>query len=281
LTAASDPHVAFRLTLPAEIEDLATACLWERGTAGIEVGSGGPGEIVLLAYFPTGAESAEGLREALADLPVRLEPVPVADVDWVARVREGFAPFDVPGFRIVPAWQSPGSGGMPVIRIDPGRAFGIGTHESTRLCLGALRALRDRQDLGRMLDLGTGTGILAIAAALSGATRVVGVDHDSDAIESARRHARLNDVDLGLVRGDLGACLAPGSFDFVAANLTAPLLLERRAEIAGLRSRRGILVLSGFLLEDMSALTQAYGPYGALHGTVDGEWASLQVLPAQ
>ncbi|MGH7419450.1 MAG: 50S ribosomal protein L11 methyltransferase, partial [Candidatus Rokuibacteriota bacterium] len=120
---------AFRITVPVADEDVATALLWEAGTSGLEVRSSPEGS-VLLAYFPGPADVAEALRV----LPsARLESVAVPDVDWVASFRESFRAFDVGGFRVVPAWEAPGAGPL-VLRIDPARAFGTGTHETTRLC---------------------------------------------------------------------------------------------------------------------------------------------------
>ena len=109
---------------------------------------------MLLAYFPGPADVAEALRA----LPsARLEPIAVPDVDWVASFREGFRAFDVGGFRVVPAWE-PAPAGARVLRVDPARAFGTGTHETTRLCLLALEGLAAERPLGRVLDLGAGTG---------------------------------------------------------------------------------------------------------------------------
>src|SRR5262245_11877097 len=105
---SAETYVAFRLTLPNALEERMIAWLWERGTTGIEVTADAPGAVVFLAYFPAAAETEPELRDGLAEFPdVRLERAPVVDVDWVGRFREGFAPFDVPGFRIVPSWQTP------------------------------------------------------------------------------------------------------------------------------------------------------------------------------
>jgi ribosomal protein L11 methyltransferase len=162
--------------------------------------------------------------------------------------------------------------------VDPGRAFGTGTHETTRLCLMALEEETSARGPGdRLLDVGTGSGILAIAAALLGWRRVTGVEVDPEALESARVHARLNRAHPAFVLGDGGAPFRPGSFTLVVANITAPLLRERRAEIGGLLAPGGTLVLSGLLATDVRDVAAAYASLGSIDTRVDGEWAALRV----
>src|SRR5439155_3997852 len=167
--ATTDTLVAFRMEAPAAAEDGVVTALWERGTTGVHVQPGSPGTVVLVAYFPDTPGLAAGLRSTLSACGVtHLEPAAIPDVDWVTRFREGFRAFDVGGFHIVPAWEPPPEG-LAVgrtLRVLPARAFGTGTHESTRLCLSALQALAARRRPGRVVDVGTGTGILAVAAAL-------------------------------------------------------------------------------------------------------------------
>jgi ribosomal protein L11 methyltransferase len=160
--------------------------------------------------------------------------------------------------------------------VDPGRAFGTGTHETTRLCLLAIETLAAEGPLGRVADIGTGAGLLAVAAAKRGARAVVGVDNDPEAVRSARRHARLNGVELGLVLADGGRALRPDLFDLVLANLTAPLLLERRDEIASLLAPGGALVLSGILGTEAAEVASAYSRVGAPRPRPDGEWTALE-----
>jgi ribosomal protein L11 methyltransferase len=265
------------VTVAAEDEDLATALLWENGTSGIEVRGGGEQGVSLLAYFPDAPGLERTLSEALAPLPnARLQPTAVPDVDWLARFRDGFRSFRVAGFTAMPAWETGGGRSSPDrLRVDPGRAFGTGTHESTRLCLGLLRERAARAPLGRVLDLGAGSGILGIAAARLGARAVTAVDLDPEAIASARHHARLNRVDLRLVQADLAAPFRPGGFDLVVANISAALLLERRDELLALEAPA--LMLSGLLAGDAPALRDAYQPAGDVEARRDGEWVALLV----
>jgi ribosomal protein L11 methyltransferase len=229
--------VAFRMDARADDEDALVTALWEQGTTGVEVQPGAPGAVVLVAYFPRRPGLAADLRSGLhAHGATGIAPASIPDVDWVARFREGFRPFRVGRFHIVPAWESPGGSGAPdelTLRILPGRAFGTGTHESTRLCLAALESRATRGPLGRVLDVGGGTGILAVAAALLGAPRVAAVDIDPDAVESARLHARLNDVAPRLVQGDGGLDQALVEVP-VSARIAHP---ERLEDLVGFEER--------------------------------------------
>jgi ribosomal protein L11 methyltransferase len=265
------PVDAYRVVVSAAEEDGAVAALWEAGTLGLQVV--GEGErIALVAYFERAATTLAALRARLAGAEV--QPAAVPEVDWVARFREAFSAFDVAGFRVVPAWEAPAALPPDVLVVDPGRAFGTGTHETTQLCLRAVAELAPR-GLRRVLDLGCGTGLLGIAAARLGAGLVVALDHDPEAVAAARRHAALNRVALALVRGDGGGALRPGSFDLVLANLAAAVLVERRQEVAALVAPGGAAVLSGLLAEERHELAEAFGRYGRVEARVDGEWAAL------
>jgi len=267
---------AFRLRVPHEHEDWATAVLWEQGTAGIEVrGANGCSE--LLAYFPDHVAARE-IEAALAAVPAaEVETVEVPQVDWVAHFRDHFRGFSAPPFFVAPVWDVPGGEASRLLVVDPGRAFGTGTHETTRLCLAALGLLASGPGLGLVLDVGTGTGILAIAAVRLGARLAVGVDLDPDGVESAIHHAQLNRVTVRVVHGDGGAAFRPASFDTVVANLSAPLLGERRTELPRLLASSGALVLSGFLAADVAELRRAYAGAGVSSVLEDGEWAAMIV----
>jgi ribosomal protein L11 methyltransferase len=262
---------AFRVTLAENDEELTTAVLFDLGTAGIEVGVAASGQASLLAYFPD-EMSGERLRQALP--AASIVSVPVPEVDWVARFRESFRAFRVGRFFIAPPWDPPAAE-ENLIFVDPGRAFGTGTHESTRLCLGALGELAEERELGRVIDIGTGTGILGIAALRLGARVVVASDIDPEAAASAVHHATLNGAPLRVVRGDGAEPFRPGAFDVVVANLSAPLLRAHAAPIAGLRKPEGDLVLSGLLDADLPDVQAAYAPCGEPEVRPDGEWVVL------
>jgi ribosomal protein L11 methyltransferase len=219
----------------------------------------------------------EDLRASLAILPgVDAEAVEVPNVDWVARFRDHFRGFTAGPFWIAPAWDLP-EGRANAIVVDPGRAFGTGTHESTRLCLAALASLATERGLGRTLDLGTGTGILAIAALKLGASRAVGIDIDPESMEAARLHARLNQEAPNLCLGDGARAFRAGAFDTVLANVSAAVLRGRRNELGRVLAPRGALVLSGLLTEDVSPTRAEYQDLGEVKVTIDGEWAAILV----
>ena len=257
--------------VPRAEEDLAVATLWEMGTTGVQSQESGEG-ITMLVYFPTSPDPAT-LREALGDGAV-VEAAEVPDVDWVARFREEFRGFAAGSFRVVPSWDVPADRDARTLVVDPGQAFGTGTHETTRLCLGWLETIGAP---GRVLDYGCGTALLAIAALRLGAQVAVAVDIDADALDNARDHLRLNASPVHLVLADGGRALRPASFDTVLANVTGPMLRERATEIAALRRPGGRLILSGLLAEEAPALSVLYGAFGHVARRDDGEWAALLV----
>lgn len=266
---------AFRLIVPSHEEEIATAALWEAGTTGIELRQASPGTLELIAYFPDNVDprAAPGLPAGTS-----LEPVPIPDVDWVARFRENFRSFRAGRFLVVPIWEAPPSG-ADVLRVEPGRAFGTGTHETTRLCLAALEDLAARRRLGRTLDLGCGTGLLAVAAARLGSRPVYASDIDPEATSASRLHSRLNQTPLGVILADGGRPFARGAFDLVLANLMAPLLIERAEEIQRLLAPGAALVLSGLLADDVRDVAAAYSDCGPPDVRHDGEWAALLFEP--
>ena len=198
----------------------------------------------------------------------------VAQRDWLAEWKENWQPVEVGRFIIAPPWSEIDN--RPdrfIIRIEPGMAFGTGTHETTRLCL---QAIQKHFSGGSFLDVGTGTGILAIAAAkLFPEARIDAFDTDEEAIAIARDNASANDVSVEFHVGSVDEGTA--SADLVCANLTADVIVEMMQTLVSLTC--GKLVLSG-ILETQIDLVQA-----ALHNCgiddfeieQDGEWVSLLI----
>ena len=184
-----------------------------------------------------------------------LATVPVEDQDWVRLTQSQFAPVEItPEFWIVPTWHEPPAQAQQIIRLDPGLAFGTGTHPTTRMCL---RWVAAHPQQARVLDYGCGSGILAIGAAKFGASEVVDVDIDTAAVESTVLNASTNGVSLLAGLPDI----AIGAYDLVLANILAtplkvlaPLLC---AHVAG----GGHLVLAGILERQEDELKAAYAPY--------------------
>jgi ribosomal protein L11 methyltransferase len=222
---------------------------------------------VLRALFTDEAQATEAATLLLAQdwaKEVRVQAIqPVEDQDWVRLTQSQFAPVPItPEFWIVPSWHEPPAGATRVIRLDPGLAFGTGTHPTTRMCLRwtALNAPSRSAGWARVLDYGCGSGILAIAAALHGAQAVDAVDIDPAAVESTRANALANGVTLNAGLPDAAQSSYPLVFANILATplkLLAPLLC---AHVAG----GGDLVLAGILERQANELTAAYAPWLAL-----------------
>ncbi|MCM2254827.1 MAG: 50S ribosomal protein L11 methyltransferase [Vicinamibacteria bacterium] len=250
--------------------------LWDLGTAGVTIEITGA-VARLLAYFPARAGLEEAIRAALSPWPgAAVEPSAIPDVDWVARFRENFTAFEAPPFRVVPEWSDEAPGARTLV-VSPGRAFGTGTHETTRLCLAALARLAAAGPLGHVLDVGAGTGLLALGALRLGAASAVATDNDPECREACRLHATLNRLPLHVVQADGARPFHSGHFDLVLANLMAPWLLERREELCARVRPGGVLVLSGLLAGDVDEVSAAYAGHGALEVHRDNEWAAIVV----
>jgi len=179
----------------------------------------------------------------------------VPDQDWVRLTQSQFAPVEItPEFWIVPTWHEPPSQAVHVIRLDPGLAFGTGTHPTTRMCL---RWVAIHGASGRVLDYGCGSGILAIGAAKYGAREVVGVDIDDAAVESTQLNAQANGVSLVAGMPDC----AVGAFDVVLANILATPLKVLAPLLCSHVATGGHLVLAGILERQTQELIDAYAPY--------------------
>ena len=180
------------------------------------------------------------------------------DQDWVRLTQSQFAPVEItPEFWIVPTWHEPPAQAKEVIRLDPGLAFGTGTHPTTRMCL---RWIAQHGAAGRVLDYGCGSGILAIGAAKHGANEVIAVDIDQAAVDSTVLNAEANHVSL--VAGLPEA--AQGVFDVVLANILATPLKVLAPLLRAHVKTGGHLVLAGILERQADELKAAYAPYCAL-----------------
>ncbi|MGC4078330.1 MAG: 50S ribosomal protein L11 methyltransferase [Rubrivivax sp.] len=181
---------------------------------------------------------------------------PVAEQDWVRITQSQFGPVEItPSFWIVPSWHEPPEAAERVIRLDPGLAFGTGTHPTTRMCLRWIAG--HAQPWSRVLDYGCGSGILAIAAALHGAAAVDAVDIDPAAVDSTRANASANGVTLTPGLPDA----AGGHYPLVLANILATPLKLLAPLLAGFVAPGGSLVLAGILERQADELKAAYAPF--------------------
>ena len=193
---------------------------------------------------------------------------PLAQQDWVRLTQSQFEPVAIePDFWIVPTWHQPPAQASHVIRLDPGLAFGTGTHPTTRMCLQWIARNRGADALGRVLDYGCGSGILAIAAAMFGATDADALDIDPAAVTSARDNAQANGVRIACGLPDQ----ASGQYQTVLANILATPLKVLAPLLCARVAPGGSLVLSGILERQADELTQAYAPHAALQVSASQE----------
>ena len=194
----------------------------------------------------------------------------VVNRDWLAEWKKNWQPVEVGRFVIAPPWtEISDAPGRIVIRIEPGMAFGTGTHETTRLCLDAIQK---HFAGGSFLDVGTGTGILAIAAAkMFPGARIDACDTDTEAVEIARQNAKANGVDNIEFRTGSIEETTP-SADLVCANLTADVILQLLPALIGVTC--GKLILSGILETQIEPIVSVLGE---VEITQDGEWVAIVV----
>ncbi len=185
----------------------------------------------------------------------------VPDEDWVRLTQSQFAPVEItPAFWIVPTWHEPPAAARQVLRLDPGLAFGTGTHPTTRMCLRWIAGHGAGGDWGRVLDYGCGSGILAIAAAKHGAVSIDAVDIDEAAVQATGDNAEANDVRLHAGLPDA----AQGAYQVVLANILATPLKMLAPLLSAHVAPGGALVLAGILSRQADELKAAYAPYLAL-----------------
>ncbi len=201
---------------------------------------------------------------------------PVPDQDWVRLTQSQFDPVDItPTFWIVPTWHEPPAAAERVLRLDPGLAFGTGTHPTTRMCL---RWIAARNLAGqRVLDYGCGSGILAMAAKLFGAGVTDAVDIDPAAVSSTQINAAANHVQLNAGLPDL----AQGAYNLVLANILATPLKVLAPLLCGHLATGASLVLAGILSRQADELKAAYAPYVDLQVTDEQEGWILMTASAR
>ena len=269
------------------------ASLWSLGLSGLERQDGdtwselvdeaiplAPGTVRWRLYRPperTLHEDEAEVREVLPDhLPLTLRAWVIDDLSFLESWKEHFRPTQVsPRLIVHPPWEpAPASWEGARVCIEPGMAFGSGTHETTRLCMRAIdRLVGD----AAVLDVGCGSGILAIAAALLGAPTVLATDNDPLATSITRENVRLNAVEAHVVVTDDPLEALEGRFGLVVANILPHVLVELRDALLARVASQGSLVLSGILAADVERFWEAF----ALPGLSvelredDGIWTAL------
>lgn len=225
--------------------------------------------------FFRSASSRDAAREALAaDTALDASPIEVPDEDWARRSQNSLKAIDAGGLVIAPPWDVPT--GKPVIVIEPSMGFGTGHHATTRLCLLLLQQLELRG--ARVLDVGTGSGVLALAAWKLGAGDVVAIDNDPDALDNARDNIARNGAapSIDIIQDDLGG-LRIQRADIVLANLTGAVLVRYAEELRGLALAGGYFILSGFAPEDVAVIRTAFAGLTLIEEKAEGDWAALSL----
>jgi ribosomal protein L11 methyltransferase len=230
----------------------------------------GPGYVEYAIYGGEGELPELGdLDAAIAGGRVEVTSSEIPD-DWADRWRDFHKPLLVAGrLWLRPSWEPPREGAIDVV-VDPGQAFGTGAHPTTRLCLGFLCEMEAK---GELVDLGTGSGVLAIAAAKLGWGPIRAYDHEPAAIEAATANAAANGVELQIERMNLRERL-PELAPTVVANMTAPILLAVAAQI---EAPPETLACSGILPHELDEVAAAFAAPGLLEAERrrDGDWAAL------
>ena len=277
--------------LPAELEDRLVADLWQAGTLGVSTESEPDGRLRLTAWFepeapPPGIEHVSQISHISL-----ISDNEVPDTDWMAEYRRRAVPFPLGRTLLIDPREPEEAetaaavpAGRRLLRLPARTAFGIGSHESTVL---ALELLEEAELAGRaVLDVGTGTGILAFAALAWGAARVVAFDADPVAVAQARTNSRLNGLHPLLFAGRAAALapgyLAMGVFDVIVVNVVPEEILPDLADLLPLLAPGGALILSGLLAERAAKVAARLAACG-LRETGEtgrrsrGDWTALRL----
>ena len=281
----ADDESWFRYELLTSTPDIVAALAWQVGAAGVELQD----EYTLSAEVPSGLTRVVAFFQdtdpgsTLRELP-GVEAVSGGtfddDSDWATAWQAHFKPELVsPRVRVGPPWETfgPPQDGIAV-RIEPGMAFGTGTHETTALCTQMLDATVANHPPLAMLDVGCGTGVLSFVAHGLGVPRVVGMDVDPVAVEVARANAALNDVGDEAVQLTDRPIAELGEFPLVVANIISGILLQLRDELVRATAAGGVLITSGITVEQVDDFIDQFGqqPLELDERRDHGEWSALR-----
>jgi ribosomal protein L11 methyltransferase len=267
------PWLALRVEVERDAADTLSDALMEAGAQSVAVEWPDRPTNVVNALFTEHQDPDRVLdaatRAAGVQIRARFGIERIADEDWIRSSQAQFAPFRVGRLWIGATWHDAPTDASAIVRIDPGLAFGTGSHPTTRLVLGFLeRSVRGGE---RLLDYGCGSGILALAGAKLGARSIDAVDVDPQAVEVTLTNAGLNKVPL---RASLPQALERGGYDLVVANILALPLIELAAVLAGRTRPGGRLALSGILESQAEEVRAAYAPaFDVTLGEREEGWA--------
>jgi ribosomal protein L11 methyltransferase len=280
-------YIEFTITVPHASREAVLNRVMELGSLGIVERAGD-----FVAYFPADSDGGEisgaldafrhTLKSSGLDPDFSYVWAELPDQDWNESWKKSFSPIPV-GRRlsILPPWEDVPEGRTGII-VDPGMAFGTGHHETTKTCLELIEEWAPRLRGSRFLDIGTGTGILAIAAVRLGFSEAVGLDTDPLAVEAASRNVSLNGLDsVHILPGDISA--ARGTYGMIVANLISGVLIGIARKLAARLEPQGIVVLSGMLAgqEDDVIRAALKAGLGLKDKLSDGKWVTLVMTAAK
>ncbi|MEJ6951131.1 50S ribosomal protein L11 methyltransferase [Natronospora cellulosivora (SeqCode)] len=207
--------------------------------------------------------------------------------DWANNWHDYFKAIKIgEKFIISPSWEKNVESDRMLIEIDPGMAFGVGSHETTQMCIQFLEEyIQDsKYDIRNMLDIGTGTGILAIAAAYLGLNEILGIDIDPAAVNAAKENIKINAVENKIIikKGDLSQDIT-GVYSIITANLLPNLIIELLPSIPALMDNNSILILSGIIREKKDIILEKMKSLNltAIDEKVMNDWLSLVVVKSR
>lgn len=281
------PTFALTIDLPEARQEELEARLHDEGAAGLEirdretrpmpgVRAPGVGEVIVVAYFgerPVADQVAQAVRHDFPAARTQVDAVP--DTDWSESWKSLIRSVQVGRLWVGPPWEEPPPGKVAVT-IEPKMAFGTGDHPTTSLCLAAVDAYLAEHPGASVLDVGTGTAVLAIAAKKLGASRVVGTDNDPVSVELAEENARRNQAE-GLELSGAPVEQVSGTFDLVLANILANTLVALAPAVTAKVADR--LVLAGVLAHQREEVEAAYVRAGLFPAHVErsGEWVRIDL----
>jgi len=227
----------------------------------------------LRVFFRSTAMRDQAGRAIAQRERIETAAIEVPDEDWARRSQENLRAINAGRLIVAPPWDVP-KGSTPVIIIEPSMGFGTGHHATTRLCLRLMQQLDLRG--ARVLDVGTGSGVLALAAWKLGAADVVAIDSDPDALDNARTNIARNGAAaaIDIIQDEVGV-LRIERAEVVLANLTGAVLVRYADDLRSLVRDGGYLILSGFAPEDVAIIQKAFAPLSRIAAQTEGDWAAL------
>jgi ribosomal protein L11 methyltransferase len=269
--------------LSFDLADLGASAVEQRDVSTMSTASQ-KGRVELIAGFDSAESRALAVDQLKRDFHERLRMTLVDEADgtWREGWREFFQPVILDTIQVITPWMDvPAKGGKPIV-IDPGQAFGTGGHATTRLVLKMLEQRVASSKLpGRILDVGTGSGVLAVAAMKLGATEVVGIDIEEESVIAARENAKRNDIASGFTARLATPEQVEGTWPLVLANLQLDVFLKCAEAVANRVAEGGELFVSGILKEQVETCLELFPKLKPKERLEEDEWAALALRRTQ